>query len=73
MFASAVSAEGVEDIPLPPPPLPTNIPPPPVPAVPRQHAEAAAMLPYQFHRRNGKVRRMRPRQLDHLQKGMTSY
>eukprot|EP00971_Amphidinium_carterae_P019406 382031-Amphidinium_carterae.1 len=62
MFASAVSVEGAEDIPIPPPP--------PVP--PRQHAEAAALLPYQFYRRNGKVRRLRPRQLDHLQKGMTS-
>eukprot|EP00971_Amphidinium_carterae_P181788 3606904-Amphidinium_carterae.1 len=35
MFASAVSAEGVENISLPPIPLTTkpNIPPPPVPAV----------------------------------------
>eukprot|EP00971_Amphidinium_carterae_P006956 137720-Amphidinium_carterae.1 len=48
MFASAVSvAESDVAIPLPPPP-------PPVPDVPRQHAEAAALLPYQFHRRDGK-------------------
>eukprot|EP00971_Amphidinium_carterae_P307339 6107738-Amphidinium_carterae.2 len=66
MFASAVSVEESEAAPLPPPP-------PPVPEVPRQHAEAARLLPYQFHRRNGKVRRSRPRQLDHLQRGMTSY
>eukprot|EP00971_Amphidinium_carterae_P319470 6349165-Amphidinium_carterae.1 len=46
MFASAVSVEGAEDIPLPPPP--------PVSEVPRQHAEAAALLPYQFYRCDGK-------------------
>eukprot|EP00971_Amphidinium_carterae_P114637 2271168-Amphidinium_carterae.1 len=67
MFASAVSVtESEVAIPLPPPH-------PPVPDVPRQHAEAASMLPYQFHRRDGKVRRSRPRDLDHLQRGMTSY
>eukprot|EP00971_Amphidinium_carterae_P064438 1276237-Amphidinium_carterae.1 len=71
MFASAVSAEGGEDVPQPPLIQDNPVPPPPVPEVPRQHAEAAALLPYQFHRRNGKVRRMRPSQLDHLQKGMT--
>eukprot|EP00971_Amphidinium_carterae_P201572 3999870-Amphidinium_carterae.1 len=59
MFASAVSVEGAEDISLPLPP--------PVPEVSRQHAKAAALLPYQFYRR------LRPRQLDHLQKEMTSY
>eukprot|EP00971_Amphidinium_carterae_P005483 109259-Amphidinium_carterae.1 len=67
MFASAVSvADSEVAIPLPPPP-------PPVPDVPRQHAEAASMLPYQFHRRDGKIRRMRPQQFNNLQRGMTSY
>eukprot|EP00971_Amphidinium_carterae_P290828 5775298-Amphidinium_carterae.1 len=31
------------------------------------------MLPYQFHRRDGKIRRSRPEQLNTLQRGMTSY
>eukprot|EP00971_Amphidinium_carterae_P162653 3224796-Amphidinium_carterae.1 len=62
MFASAVSAEGGEDAPLPPLTQDNPVPPPPVPEVLRQHAKAAALLPYQFYLCNGKVQRMRPRQ-----------
>eukprot|EP00971_Amphidinium_carterae_P017928 353333-Amphidinium_carterae.1 len=54
MFASAVSAEEVQDIFLPSILSTTtpNIPSSPVSNVPQQHAEAASM--HQFHRRNGK-------------------
>eukprot|EP00971_Amphidinium_carterae_P183116 3633763-Amphidinium_carterae.1 len=64
MFASAVSvAESETAVPLPPPPVPN---------VPRQHAEAAAMRPYHYHRRDGKLRRLRPRQFRNLERGMTN-
>eukprot|EP00971_Amphidinium_carterae_P000699 13787-Amphidinium_carterae.2 len=61
MFASAVSAVEAE----------TAVPPPP--PIPRQHAEAARMRAYRYSRRDGKLRRLRPRQFRNLERGMTSY
>eukprot|EP00971_Amphidinium_carterae_P034356 676280-Amphidinium_carterae.1 len=41
--------------------------------LPRQVIEAANLRRYHYHRRDGKIRRLRPEQFGHLDRGMTSY
>eukprot|EP00971_Amphidinium_carterae_P124005 2455855-Amphidinium_carterae.4 len=41
--------------------------------MPEHIIEEARLRTYQYHRRDGKIRRLQPEQFGHLENGMTSY